>query len=128
MRALFDTHTFLWFTTELERVSTEARRIIEDGSNTVFLSVASAWEIAIKHEKGSLTLPEPAHEFVINRIFRLRLQPLNIEMGHALRAGSLPSHHRDPFDRLLVAQSQLEGLPILTSDPRIVAYGVETIW
>jgi PIN domain nuclease of toxin-antitoxin system len=128
VRALFDTHAFLWFTTELERVSSTARDVIEDGSNYLFLSAASAWEIAIKHETGRLKLPEPAHQFVINRIFRLSLQPLNIEMGHALRAGSLPRIHRDPFDRLLVAQSQLEGLPILTSDPNIARYGVAVIW
>jgi len=128
VRALFDTHTFLWFTTELERVPASARDIIEDGSNYIFLSAASAWEIAIKHDRGRLKLPEPAHEFVINRIFRLSLQPLNIEMSHALRAGSLPRIHRDPFDRLLVAQSQLENLPILTSDPTIARYGVSVIW
>ena len=128
MRVLLDTNVFLWSNEDPDRLSSTARELVEDSTNYVFLSAVSAWEIAIKYEKGSLKLPEPAHQFVIDRVFRLRLQPLNIELPHALRAGSLPPIHRDPFDRLLVAQSQLEGLPILTSDARIAAYGVEVIW
>ena len=128
MRALLDTNVFLWFDLEQQRLSPSARAFIADGTNDLVLSAATAWEIAIKHTKGQLQLPDLPEAYVASRIGLDGLDPLAIELSHAIRAGTLPPIHRDPFDRLLVAQSQLEDLPILTSDPNIARYGVSVIW
>jgi PIN domain nuclease of toxin-antitoxin system len=128
MRALLDTHTFLWWNTGDANLSSLARQIIEDGRNELFLSATSAWEIAIKTARGKLILPEPPQRFVASRMALHHIQPLPIQVSHALQVFSLPNIHQDPFDRLLVAQSQLEDLPILTADPEIARYGVKTIW
>jgi PIN domain nuclease of toxin-antitoxin system len=128
LRALLDTSVFLWSDLEQQRLSPTAREFIADGTNDLVLSAATAWEIAIKHAKGQLELPEIPESYVVLRIGLDGLDPLPIEISHAIRAGTLPPIHRDPFDRLLVAQSQLENLPILTSDPNIARYGVSVIW
>ena len=127
-RALLDTHAFLWWNEEPERLSARAHEFIEEGTNAVFLSAVSAWEIAVKYSKGHLELPQEAQDYVLTRVGREGFLPLAIEISHALRAGMLPPVHRDPFDRLLIAQSQIERLPILTSDPNIARYDVEVIW
>ena len=88
----------------------------------------AAWEIAVKHAKGHLDLPISAEEYVLTRVGREGFRPLAIEVSHALHAGHLPPIHNDPFDRLLIAQAQLERLPILTSDANIARYDVEVIW
>ncbi len=128
MRALLDTHAFLWSNADPEKLSDTARRFIEDPANDVFLSAVTAWEIAIKYAKGRLDLPEPVESFVASRVTTLGLRPLPIEISHALHVSALPSLHDDPFDRLLVAQAQLEKLPILTSDSNVSRYDVEIIW
>lgn len=130
MRALVDTHVFLWIASDVPRLSDRARQFLTDGTNETFLSAASAWEIGIKAAKGveHLALPEPAADFVRARMARHSLYPLPISVDHALIAGALPHHHRDPFDRLLIAQSQAERLPIITADPDIARYDVEIIW
>jgi PIN domain nuclease of toxin-antitoxin system len=110
-----------------ERLSARSRALVESFEHELFLSAASAWEIAIKHALGKLRLPEPPARYVPSRLESLRTQPLPIEHGHALRVGMLPSHHRDPFDRLLVAQAQLEDLPILTADAVFSRYDVTVI-
>jgi PIN domain nuclease of toxin-antitoxin system len=110
-----------------ERLSARARALVDTTEHELFLSSASAWEIAIKHARGTLELPESPERFVVTRMTRLRTLPLPIEHTHALRVATLPPHHRDPFDRLLVAQAQLERLPILTSDPLFNRYDVDTI-
>ncbi len=128
MRALLDTNVFLWSDLEQQRLSRTARDFIRDGTNDLILSAATAWEIAIKHAKGQLELPEHPEPYLALRIALDRLEPLPIGLSHAIRAGALPPIHRDPFDRLLVAQSQLEDLPILTPDPNIAQYAVSVIW
>lgn len=128
MRVLLDTHTFLWWNTDDRRLSTLAREVIGDGRNELFLSVASAWEIAIKTARGSLILPEPPDQYVPSRLRLHRMMPLAIQLRHALHVHDLPMIHRDPFDRLLVAQSRLEDLPLLTTDPEIVRYDVAVLW
>ena len=127
MRILLDTHSWLWMASSPERLSAGARALVEASDNELYLSAASAWEIAIKHALGKLRLPEPPARYVPSRLDTLRVGALPIELGHALRVSALPAHHRDPFDRLLIAQSQLERLPILTSDPAFALYDVETI-
>ncbi len=128
MRVLLDTHAFLWWTSGGSRVSDRARALIEDPEVVVLLSAASAWEISIKAARGRLELPQPPERYVPDRVRRHRMSVLDVALSHALRAGALPEIHADPFDRLLVAQAQLEGLPILTADPAIARYEVETIW
>lgn len=128
MRALLDTHAFLWWNMDDRRLSPAARDFIGDGSNELYFSAACAWEIAIKAGRGRLALPEPPEKYVATRLALHRIQALPIQLSHALRVYALPELHRDPFDRLLVAQSQLEGLSILTADENIRQYGVETIW
>jgi len=128
VRVLLDTNAFIWWNLDAGKLSRPAFAAIDATNNEIFLSAVSAWEIAIKYAKGLLTLPEEPRVFVPACIADDGLSPLPVEVTHALQAGALPRIHKDPFDRLLVAQSQLEGLPILTSDARIAAYGVEVIW
>ena len=128
MRALLDTHAFLWWVLDDPNLSAECRRILDDGANDVLLSAASAYELAYKANLGRLTLPESPDDYVRSRLASNGLAALAIEMGHALRAASLPLIHRDPFDRLLVAQAQVEAIPIITADPAIAQYDVEVIW
>lgn len=93
-------------------------------TSEVFLSVASVQEIVIKHALGRLVLPEPPESFIPSRLRRDRIQPLSVKLEHALEVGLLPSHHRDPFDRLLVAQARTEGLTLVTADPLVAMYPV----
>lgn len=125
MRILLDTHVWLWMQVEPARMSESARQIVESLQNELLFSAASSWEIAIKHALGRLHLPAPPAEYVPSRIESSGVSPLSIEHSHALRVSELPSHHRDPFDRLLIAQAQLEGIPILTVDDQLAAYDVE---
>lgn len=128
MRALLDTHAFLWWITDDPRLSARVHKIIGEGDNELFLSAASGWEIAIKAQLGRLQLSGDLVGFISQQLHLNAIQSLPIQMSHALHIHTLPSLHRDPFDRLLVAQSQLENLPILTADPQIARYSVTTIW
>ena len=128
MRALLDTHTFLWWNIDDPQLSPIARDFIVDRRNELYFSAASAWEIAIKAGRGKLVLPEPPEKYVATRLALHRIHALPIQLSHALRVYELPELHRDPFDRLLVVQSQMEDLPILTADENIRRYDVETIW
>ena len=128
MRALLDTHTFLWWNLDAPQLSANAREFIARGGNEIFLSAASAWEIAIKAARGRLVLPESPDQYVADRMRLHRFSALPIELSHALEVFRLPPIHQDPFDRLLIAQSQLEGIPILSGDFEIGRYQVEVIW
>jgi PIN domain nuclease of toxin-antitoxin system len=126
MRVLLDTHCWLWLQVAPERFRPQSLAIVEDSANELLLSVASSWEIAIKYALGKLPLPEPPTAYVPSRMASSGVTGLPIEHIHALRVCDLPSIHRDPFDRLLIAQAQVENLVILTADPKIVAYDVES--
>jgi PIN domain nuclease of toxin-antitoxin system len=128
MKVLMDTHTFLWWNTDDPLLSIRAREIIADGRNEVFLSAASVWEIVIKAAKGRLILPEPPARYVASRMSLYRFQPLPVQISHAAQVFELPPHHNDPFDRLLIAQSQLESMPLVTGEEDIKHYDLETIW
>jgi len=128
MRFLLDTLTFLWWITDVDLLSEHVRDVIQDGDNTLYLSAANGWEIAIKARLGRLQLPGEPEKVIPEQMSLNAIQGLPIQMGHALRVHSLPDHHRDPFDRMLVAQSQVEELPILTADPQIAQYEVEVVW
>ena len=127
MRILLDTQCWLWMAAAPDRLSARARALVDTTDHELLVSAASAWEIAIKHALGKLTLPEPPERYVPSRSEALRTVPLAIEHAHALRVASLPPHHRDPFDRLLVAQAQIEDVPILTADPVFARYDVPVI-
>jgi PIN domain nuclease of toxin-antitoxin system len=128
MRALLDTHTFLWWITDDARLSSSAREVIANGDSVLFLSAASGWEIAIKARLGRLQLPENVEGFIMEQLSRNAILGLPIQLSHALHVYNLPAIHRDPFDRILVAQGQIENLPIVTADPQIAEYAVEVIW
>ncbi len=128
MNILLDTHTFLWWIDNHPRLSSRAHELISDSSNTLFLSAASGWEISIKSKLGKLTLSGDLEHFIAEQLAANAIRSLPIEMSHALHVYTLPSHHRDPFDRILVAQSQMEDMPILTTDPHIAQYPVQTLW
>ncbi len=122
MRILLDTHVWLLTLAEPGRLSEATLAVLSDRGNALYLSAASAWEIAIKHQLGKLPLPCPPGEFVPQRLERDGVNTLPVELGHALYVARLPPLHRDPFDRLLVAQAQLEGMCLYTADDQVLAY------
>jgi PIN domain nuclease of toxin-antitoxin system len=128
LRALLDSHAFIWWVLDTPSLSQRCREILSDRANEIALSVASLYEIAYKATQGRLTLPEEPASYLRDRLMANDFSALPIEPTHALRAATLPPIHRDPFDRIIVAQAQLEAIPILTADPAIGRYDVETIW
>jgi PIN domain nuclease of toxin-antitoxin system len=128
VRVLLDTQSWLWMQASPDRFSADARAVIQDSGNSLYFSAASAWEIAIKYALGNLPLPVPPAEYVPSRMVSSGVIALLICHAHALRVSILPHHHRDPFDRVLTAQAQIEGLKVLTSDPQFSSYDVSIIW
>jgi len=128
MNILLDTHAFLWSMTSPERLSAAAKDAILSPDNDLHISVVSIWEIVIKNAKGSLQLPGPPGEVIPAELQANGIAPLSVQISHVIRVSDLPLHHRDPFDRLLIAQAQIERIPILTSDAKFAKYDVETIW
>jgi PIN domain nuclease of toxin-antitoxin system len=128
MRLLLDTQCWLWMNAAPERFSPATKRLVESPDTELLLSAASALEIAIKHALGKLRLPAKPADYVPSRLEQTHTIALPILHDHALRSGELPPHHRDPFDRLLIAQAQLERLSLLTSDRAFAAYDVDVIW
>ncbi|MCH8093995.1 MAG: type II toxin-antitoxin system VapC family toxin [Chloroflexi bacterium] len=127
MKLIVDTQVFLWWLVDDPALSGRARRIMRDAGNTLYLSAVSAWEIAIKAALGRLELSGEPTLVIPEQMAANSIEPLPVQISHALHVYSLPAHHRDPFDRMLVAQSQIEGLPIITSDVRIGQYEVEVV-
>lgn len=123
MLALLDTHAFLWWSGDDSALGPVARATIADAENLIFVSAATAWEIATKRASGKLDAPGDLADWVARSGFT----ELAIDIHHAVRSAELPPHHRDPFDRLLVAQAQLEDLTLITSDPDIRSYAVEIL-
>ena len=128
MKILADTHTFLWFMTDAPQLSAKAKTRLEAQDTERFLSLASVWELAIKTSLGKLTLRKPLEEFLPEQLAANRFSLLNISVEHALRVARLTLHHRDPFDRLLVAQCLVENLPLVSSDDALDAYGIKRLW
>jgi len=127
MKVLLDTHCWLWWIAEPQRLGVEAHAIFTDSANELLLSVASLWEISIKYGIGKLSLPEAPELFVPPRLRRDRITLLPIEPEHALRVCVLPTHHKDPFDRMLITQAQHQRLPIMTADPLFARYEISLI-
>ena len=128
MRLLLDTHVLLWWHDQPARLTETAYDAIHDLGNDVFISVVNGWEMQIKAQLGKLTLPKPLHVILQEEQATngFRLLPVTIEHVYAL--GSFPLHHRDPFDRLLIAQAHQEGLPLVTHDPKLSPYPVSLLW
>ncbi len=128
MRYLLDTHSLLWFLSGDAGLTERARRVIENADHDILVSIASLWEIAIKHSLGKLKLAQPFEEIFPHQLEINTLSLLGVRLPHVVRVSSLPFHHRDPFDRLLIAQSLSEEIPILSGDDAFDDYGVERIW
>jgi len=122
---LLDTHVFLWWIGEPARLSDEAGAAIADSGTLVHVSAASAWEISIKRALGRIDLRDEEFSYGMRES---GFAELNVTSEHGLVAGALPPHHRDPFDRMLVAQAMVEGMRLVTHDRAIAPYGVETVW
>ncbi|HET7295050.1 MAG TPA: type II toxin-antitoxin system VapC family toxin [Vicinamibacteria bacterium] len=128
MRLLLDTQAFLWWVGASPRLSRRAKTSIADARNQCFVSLASGWEIAIKVSLGKLRVAAAIDRFLPEQLAQNGFQPLAIDFKHTARVAGLPFHHRDPFDRLLVAQAIEEDLAIVTADPIFARYGVKRIW
>ena len=128
MRLLLDTHTFLWFILDDPHLSTTAREMISDPTNDIEVSPATYWEIAIKISLGKYELPESYDAFIEREIAINNLRILSIEPKHTAALTTLPFHHRDPFDRLLIAQAMVEAVPIVSVDAAFNVYPVARLW
>lgn len=127
MRILLDTHVFLWAITDSPRLSALQQETFQCESNEVYLSVVSIWELLIKTKVGKLVLPEPVVDYVSKQMKQNRITLLPVRIPHLAELESLPLTHRDPFDRMLAAQSLAEKMPMLSVDPLMPEYGVEVI-
>ena len=128
MKLLLDTHAFLWWVGATRDLSRRARSAVGSGRNECFVSIASGWEIAIKVSLGTLKIEGALDRFLPEQLAANGFQPLPIDLKHCARVATLPFHHRDPFDRLLVAQALEEELAIVTADPVFAKYGVKRVW
>ena len=127
MRLLLDTHVFLWCAMDSGRLPQNVRDAVEDPGNDVYVSSAAAWEIAIKFDLGKLPLPTSPVLWTPSRIEKLGFKELPVSVDHACAVSSLPAHHADPFDRLMIAQAQLEGLTLVTADKAVLTYPVKLL-
>ena len=128
MRLLLDTHTFIWYATDNSRLSTIARSLINNGENDIFLSTASIWEMAIKHSIGRLSFSLPFMEFIRQQLSVSNIGILEINLDQIEVVASLPLHHRDPFDRLIISQAIAEQIPILSVDSVFDNYAIARLW
>ncbi len=128
MKLLLDTHTFLWLVEGSPNLSITARTALADPAHALFLSVASVWELAIKTGSKRLVLSDPLDQFVARWTAAYHLALLPIETPHALAVGKLPDHHRDPFDRMLIAQATVENLALVSADAKLAPYAVPILW
>ncbi len=128
MRFLLDSHTFIWFVTGNNRLSIKARQLIEIPDNLRFVSLVTLWEIAIKMSLGKLTMDDNFEQLIPQQLIENDMQLLPIEVPHLYQLVQLPFHHRDPFDRLLIAQSIVESLPFISRDSIFDSYPVQRLW
>jgi PIN domain nuclease of toxin-antitoxin system len=127
VRTLLDTQVWLWMLAAPERLSKRGAALLTSPANELVLSAASIWEIAIKYGLGKIQLPEVPSEYIPRLVARTGVTPLPIHHRHAVHVATLPLHHGDPFDRLLIAQAQIEDIPIVTADPSFSRYDVKVL-
>lgn len=128
MRLLLDTHAFLWFINGDDNLSQHSKLLIQDANNEVLISIAILWEISIKNSLNKLELSQPFEVLISRELADNEFTLLPITVEHLIQLGKLPFHHRDPFDRLLIAQSLCEQLPIVSKDSQFDHYALEVIW
>jgi PIN domain nuclease of toxin-antitoxin system len=128
MEYLIDTNTFLFWTSNSPKLSSDARKLLASAKSDLAMSAVSAWEISIKYGLGKLKLPEPPITYVPSRLRQHRIEAISVEHNEALQVARLPNHHDDPFDRLLIAQALHRRMPVVTSDSRFEDYRVLVIW
>jgi PIN domain nuclease of toxin-antitoxin system len=128
VKLLLDTQCWLWWFAQPERLNEEAIARISDETNELWLSVASIWEMSIKVALGKLPLPESIDNYISSRMMQLGARSLEIKASHALQAAALPLHHRDPFDRMLIAQTQIEDMMLVSADSMFERYDVSILW
>ena len=128
MTLLLDTHTFLWFCQDDAALSSAAKGLLEDPANRKLISIATCWEISIKVGLGKLDLKEPSRTYIPSALAQTGFRTLSIELAHATATEVLPHHHRDPFDRLIIAQSLTERIPVVSVDAKFDPYGVTRLW
>ena len=128
MKVLLDTHAFIWWDSHPTKLSPQARATCEDRANVVLLSVASAWEMQIKLQLGQLALHLPLAEVIASQQQSNDIQVLPVALGHVLALQDLPAHHKDPFDRLLIAQANVEEAVLISHDPVFAHYAVKVLW
>ncbi len=128
MKALLDTHALIWYLLDDARLGKVPLTFIKSGENELLVSVASCWELAIKCSLGKITLGQPFEKFIWPQLRANGFELFQISEEHLNRVGTLPPHHRDPFDRLLIGQALVEQIPIVSADSALDAYGVERIW
>lgn len=128
MKYLIDTHAFLWYSINDPQLTPKVKDIIENIDHEIFLSVASVWEIVIKHQLGKLVLPTKPEIFITEQLEINHFSTLSINLFHTFESKDLPFHHKDPFDRMLVAQSIVENIPVITADSKLKEYGIVSVW
>lgn len=128
MILLLDTHTFIWYVTDNSRLSRRVLELINDEDNEIFISIASLWEIAIKQSLGKLSFNQQFEVFITQQLSLNDFTLLDITISHLAQVSTLPLHHRDPFDTLLIAQSIVENIPVLSADTIFDAYSIQRFW
>ena len=128
MRYLLDTHAFLWWDTNSAKLSSHVFNLMQDKNNTLYLSLVSIWEMQIKSQLGKLKLPDNLETIIDRQQRENRIQLLAIGTQHVFALTGLPNHHKDPFDRLLIAQARVENLSLITRDAKIATYPVTVVW
>ena len=128
MRLLLDTHALLWWIDDDKRLPIRVRSLLEEASNEIYVSVVNVWEMAIKGSTGKLNLPQDFSSFIANQLDMNGFNVLSVHLPHVTQVYALPDIHRDPFDRLLIAQAMVEKMPLLTNDSVVKQYGLETLW
>ncbi len=128
MRLLLDTHVLIWWSSSSERLSTNVYNLVTDPSNTLLFSIASIWEMQIKVQTGKLNLISPLPNLIENQQQKNKIHLLPIDISYVYPLDSLPNHHRDPFDRILIAQAMVENIPLVSIDAVFDAYPIQRMW
>lgn len=128
MKLILDTQAFLWLLGDMPEVGQKAKKAFLSSDNDLFISLASIWEIAIKMSIGKLTLKQPLEQFLITQLQENNITQLDINFRHVIKVATLPFHHRDPFDRLIISQALVEKMPIVSNDSAFDAYSIKRYW